>query len=62
VRAASDRDRSETRTCYGKRRLREIDKRIDSSQHLDNAEVVDRRAGVGEQVFFGAQVLISMLR
>lgn len=56
--AASNGDRSENADyIYGKRRLREIDRRIRFlTQRLDIAEVIDpSRAGV-EQVFFGATV------
>ena len=57
--AASNGDRSENADyIYGKRRLREIDRRIRFlTQRLDIAEVIDpSRSGV-EQVFFGATVL-----
>jgi len=57
--AASNGDRSENADyIYGKRRLREIDRRIRFLNHrLDIAEVIDpARAGV-EQVFFGATVV-----
>ncbi len=57
--AASNGDRSENADyIYGKRRLREIDRRIRFlTQRLDNAEVVDpARREVTDQVFFGAQV------
>ena len=56
--AASNGDRSENADyIYGKRRLREIDRRIRFlTQRLDIAEVIDpARTGV-EQVFFGATV------
>ena len=56
--AASNGDRSENADyIYGKRRLREIDRRIRFlTQRLDIAEVIDpARSGV-EQVFFGATV------
>jgi len=57
--AASNGDRSENGDyIYGKRRLREIDRRVRYlSKRLANAEVVDpaRRAKT-EQVFFGATV------
>ncbi|MEY4593384.1 MAG: transcription elongation factor GreB [Pseudomonadota bacterium] len=60
--AASNGDRSENGDyIYGKRRLREIDRRIRFlSKRLDNAEVVDplRQQG-NEQVFFGATVTVS---
>ena len=56
--AASNGDRSENADYqYGKRRLREIDRRIRFiTQRLDHAEIIDpARSGV-EQVFFGATV------
>jgi transcription elongation factor GreB len=57
--AASNGDRSENGDyIYGKRRLREIDRRIRFlTRRLDIAEVVDpaRQAGL-DQVFFGARV------
>jgi transcription elongation factor GreB len=59
--AASNGDRSENADyIYGKRRLREIDRRIRFlTRRLDLAEIVDpaRREGT-EQVFFGATVTI----
>jgi transcription elongation factor GreB len=59
--AASNGDRSENADyIYGKRRLREIDRRIRFlTRRLDQAEIVDpaRRANT-EQVFFGATVTI----
>jgi transcription elongation factor GreB len=60
--AASNGDRSENGDyIYGKRRLREIDRRIRFlSKRLDIAEVVDPlRQGDNEQVFFGARVTIA---
>ena len=60
--AASNGDRSENGDyIYGKRRLREIDRRIRFlSKRLDIAEVVDPlRQGDNDQVFFGAQVTIA---
>jgi len=59
--AASNGDRSENADyIYGKRRLREIDRRIRFlTQRLEIAEVIDpARTGV-EQVFFGATVTYS---
>jgi transcription elongation factor GreB len=60
--AASNGDRSENGDyIYGKRRLREIDRRIRFlTKRLDLAEVVDssRQENV-DQVFFGATVLYS---
>ena len=60
--AASNGDRSENGDyIYGKRRLREIDRRIRFlSKRLDVAEVVDPlRQGDNDQVFFGARVTIA---
>jgi len=60
--AASNGDRSENGDyIYGKRRLREIDRRIRFlTKRLDVAEVVDPlRQGDNDQVFFGARVLIA---
>ncbi len=60
--AASNGDRSENGDyIYGKRRLREIDRRIRFlTKRLDIAEVVDPlRQGNNDQVFFGARVLIA---
>lgn len=60
--AAKNGDRSENADYqYGKKRLREIDKRIRFlTKRLDNAEVVDPTAPrddeLAEQVFFGATV------
>src|SRR6201990_2540113 len=60
--AASNGDRSENADYqYGKRRLREIDRRIRFlTKRIDAAEVVDpearRRGRAGPQVFFGATV------
>jgi transcription elongation factor GreB len=60
--AAKNGDRSENADYqYGKKRLREIDKRIRFlTKRLDSAEVVDpeapRDADLAEQVFFGATV------
>src|SRR5690606_24187125 len=60
--AASNGDRSENGDyIYGKKRLREIDRRIRFLiKRIENAEVVDpeRQQGV-EQVFFGAIVTIE---
>ncbi|WP_295751216.1 transcription elongation factor GreB [Undibacterium sp.] len=58
--AASNGDRSENGDyIYGKRRLREIDRRLRFlSKRLDIAEVVDPRVHHGsDQVFFGATVI-----
>lgn len=57
--AASNGDRSENGDyLYGKKRLREIDRRIRYlTRRLDNSEVVDPAARADtEQVFFGATV------
>jgi len=60
--AASNGDRSENGDyIYGKKRLREIDRRIRFLiKRIENAEVVDpeRQQGI-EQVFFGATVTIA---
>lgn len=60
--AASNGDRSENGDyIYGKKRLREIDRRIRFlTRRLDIAEIVDplRQAG-SDQVFFGATVTIA---
>jgi transcription elongation factor GreB len=60
--AASNGDRSENGDyIYGKRRLREIDRRIRFlTKRIENAEVVDPlRQGNNDQIFFGAQVTIA---
>jgi transcription elongation factor GreB len=63
--AAGNGDRSENGDyIYGKKRLREIDRRIRFLlKRLDAAEVVDPAAsrddGSGEQVFFGATVTVE---
>ena len=60
--AASNGDRSENGDyIYGKRRLREIDRRIRFlTRRLEIAEVVDpSRQGDNDQVFFGARVTVS---
>lgn len=60
--AASNGDRSENGDyIYGKRRLREIDRRIRFlTKRLDIAEVVDPlRQGENDQVFFGARVVVA---
>jgi transcription elongation factor GreB len=56
--AASNGDRSENADyLYGKRRLREVDRRIRFlSKRLEIAEVVDDAGRDPEQVFFGATV------
>ncbi len=66
--AASNGDRSENGDyIYGKKRLREIDRRIRFLiRRLDNAEVVDPRArresDNADQIFFGATVTVSNAR
>lgn len=63
--AASNGDRSENGDyIYGKRRLREIDRRIRFlTKRLDKAEVVDPSVHYGsDQVFFGATVLYENQR
>lgn len=60
--AASNGDRSENGDyIYGKRRLREIDRRIRFlTKRLELAEVVDPlRQGDNEQIFFGARVTVA---
>src|SRR2546427_13162257 len=56
--AASNGDRSDNADYqYGKKRLREIERRIRFlMKRLEIAEVVDRRDGDRERVFFGATV------
>jgi len=63
--AASNGDRSENGDyIYGKKRLREIDRRVRYlSKRLANAEVVDpAKRGKTEQVFFGATVTYANSR
>lgn len=59
--AASNGDRSENGDyIYGKRRLREIDRRIRFlTKRLDNAEVVDPAAQKSDRVLFGATVTVA---
>lgn len=59
--AASNGDRSENGDyIYGKRKLREIDRRIRFlSQHLDSAVVVDNAGKNHECVYFGATVTVA---
>lgn len=59
--AAANGDRSENADyIYGKRRLREIDKRIHFlTTRLDNVEVIDPKKLSGEKVSFGATVTIE---
>jgi transcription elongation factor GreB len=56
--AASNGDRSENADyLYGKRRLREVDRRIRFlSQRIDSAEVVDNAGRDDDRAFFGATV------
>jgi len=59
--AASNGDRSENGDyIYGKKRLREIDRRVRFLRmRLDQAEIVDpARRGECDQVFFGATVMV----
>ncbi|MES2354694.1 MAG: transcription elongation factor GreB [Pseudomonadota bacterium] len=58
--AASNGDRSENGDyIYGKRRLREIDRRIRFLlKHMENAEVVNSERNDTDQVFFGATVTV----
>ena len=59
--AASNGDRSENADyIYGKRRLREIDRRIRFlTKRLEAAEIVDPTLVQSEQVFFGATVTVE---
>jgi len=59
--AASNGDRSENGDyIYGKRKLREIDRRIRFlSKRIDRAEVVDNTGRNHDQVYFGATVTIA---
>jgi len=59
--AASNGDRSENGDyIYGKRRLREIDRRIRFLQRrLENAEIVDPSAQRKDRVLFGARVVVE---
>jgi len=58
--AASNGDRSENGDyLYGKKRLREIDRRVRFLiKRLESAAVVDNAGRDGEQVFFGARVRV----
>src|SRR5688572_17873808 len=63
--AASNGDRSENGDyIYGKKRLREIDRRIHYlNKRLDSAEVVDpARRGASDQILFGATVTYAYVR
>lgn len=59
--AASNGDRSENADYqYGKRRLREIDRRLHFLQkRMESAEVVDPKTLKSEKVIFGAKVIIE---
>src|SRR4029453_14326993 len=59
--AAGNGDRSENGDyIYGKRRLREMDKRIRFlTKRLESAEVVDPIQAKSDQVFFGATVTVQ---
>lgn len=59
--AASNGDRSENADyIYGKRRLREIDKRIEFLvRRLSQIEIVDPAQQKGHQIFFGATVTVE---
>ncbi len=59
--AAGNGDRSENADYqYGKKRLREIDKRVHwLTKRIEDAEVVDPKLMKGEKVLFGATVTIS---
>lgn len=59
--AAALGDRSENADyIYGKRMLREIDKRIRYlTKRLDNLEIVDRKPDNQEKVFFGAWIKLE---
>ena len=59
--AASNGDRSENGDyIYGKRKLREIDRRIRFlSKHLDSAVVVDNAGKTHDKVYFGATVTVA---
>ncbi|TAG48541.1 MAG: transcription elongation factor GreB [Betaproteobacteria bacterium] len=62
--AASNGDRSENGDyLYGKKRLREIDRRMRYLvARLDNAEVIDPATRDAEQIFFGATVEVTNQR
>src|SRR4029434_8393756 len=59
--AAGNGDRSENGDyIYGKKRLREIDKRIRFlTKRLESAEVIDPASVKSDQVFFGATVTVQ---
>jgi transcription elongation factor GreB len=59
--AAGNGDRSENGDyIYGKRRLREVDKKIRFlTNKIENSEVINHRANIGaDKIFFGAEVTI----
>src|SRR6186713_3615510 len=63
--AAAQGDRSENAEyIYGKKRLREIDRRIHYlTKRLDHAELVDpAKRGDSAQIFFGATVTYAYVR
>ena len=63
--AAAQGDRSENAEyIYGKKRLREIDRRIHYlNKRLDSAEVVDpAKRGASDQIYFGATVTYAYVR
>jgi transcription elongation factor GreB len=63
--AASNGDRSENGDyIYGKKRLREVDRRIHYlTKRIDSAEVVDpARRGETDQIYFGATVTYAYVR
>ncbi len=59
--AASNGDRSENADYqYGKRRLREIDRRLEFlAKRMDIAEIVDPAAIISSNIVFGATVTIE---
>lgn len=59
--AAKNGDRSENGDyIYGKRRLREIDRRVRYlTKRLDEVQIVERRPDDPEKVFFGAHVTLE---
>jgi transcription elongation factor GreB len=59
--AASNGDRSENGDyIYGKKRLREIDRRVRYLiKRLETSEIVDTAGRDGDQVYFGASVTVS---
>ncbi len=61
--AASNGDRSENGDyLYGKKKLREMDRRIRFlTGRLESAEVVEPQPGVGLRVLFGMQVQVAVL-